>query len=613
MSKAAETNTPTLTNKQQLYKIVVDPRGNPDALAINLYWDEFRSWYNHKKIHTSSKIIRIPKLYKYGVYASYKELSEKYGVTENTIRRKIVKLEKLELLTRDFYTNKESHKVLYNQLIIYIWQQTPHFFNPIGLDRMLIEELTPSTNHEYISSKYHNENKGGCKQDNPINVHTPIITNDHTPLQQNKDTPSTKFVHTPTPLQAINSLGLEVEGGVIANVHTPIIAGDDTNILRVNNLYNEGIERLFTYNINNTHARGFNDKTDKTDFANKNNNIDQSVHTNSVEIKTLNIEEKEASYADFAFGFPAEPTQSAFDEWEESQSDNLLALLNEEQPDDFKIPLDPEDITADEQATRKMLLSKALWQTFGTEKADEIQDHYAFVETDDQKVCIQTEEMLLNDIDRAKIRKCIQSVYGKDVTIALQIITSLPKEPIQEANQNISTTTQSNLLTFKSKLLTYNMQQMLSNPVVKVIETPSKIIIDTVAFLIERMTAPGNLDDLERAVVETGLTLELHTKNVHPEYLNFHKEPIILTPEKILEDKAWLENMRITGSQKEAIPGRLIEVKEEKSINTPDSEPVTDCNELELTAREKAIIDNFNDMTLLALIESQTSQYGGKE
>ena len=44
MSKAVETTLPTLTNKQQLYKIVVDSRGNPDALAINLYWDEFRSW-----------------------------------------------------------------------------------------------------------------------------------------------------------------------------------------------------------------------------------------------------------------------------------------------------------------------------------------------------------------------------------------------------------------------------------------------------------------------------------------------------------------------------------------------------------------------------------------
>ena len=113
-------------------------------------------------------------------------------------------------------------------------------------------------------------------------------------------------------MQASNSLGLEVEGGILTNQHTPLLTGKDTNILRVNNLYTTGIERLFTvYNINNnTHTRGFNDKNDKTDFADKNNNIDQLVHTNSVEIKTYN-EEKESSYADLAFGSLTKPTQSA--------------------------------------------------------------------------------------------------------------------------------------------------------------------------------------------------------------------------------------------------------------------------------------------------------------
>ena len=612
MSKATETNTPTLTNKQQLYKIVVDSRGNPDALAINLYWDEFRSWYNHKKIHTSSKIVKIPKLYKYGVYASYKELSEKYGVTENTIRRKIVKLEELELLTRDFYTNKESHKVLYNQLIIYIWQQTPHFFNPIGLDRMLIEELTPSTNHEYISSKYHNENKGGCKQDNPINVHTPIITNDHTPLQQNKDTPHTKLVHTPTPLQAINSLGLEVEGGVIANVHTPIIAGDDTNILRVNNLYTKGIERLFTvYNINNnTRARDFSDKTCITDCADKNNDINKPTHTNSDEIKTCNEEEK-SGYADFAFGFPAEPTQSAVDEWEENETEELAALLDNDCITDPVVPIDPEEIVADEQATRRMLLSKALWSTFGEQRSGEIQDDYKFVETEPHKVCIQTEEMQLNDIEKAKIRKAIASIYGEDVTIAMQIIAPLQNKPIPsdevvELEHSVSKT---NWLNFKSVIKNHSLFAALNNPSLTTTEeSPEKIIIEGVAFLIERIIEPGSLEDLENAILKTGLTLELRTRNVHPEYKNFEKQPIVLTAEKVLEDKAWLSNIRIAELQKSNTTGRLIEVREEKPVNDYDSESTTICSRLKLTAREEAIVNNFNDMELLALIEKQASQ-----
>lgn len=607
MSKVVKENVPTLTKKDELNKIILDSRGNPDVLAINLYWDEFRSWYNPKKIHTSSKIIKIPKLYKYGVYASYKELAKKYEVTENTIRRKLVKLEELGLLSRDFYTNKQAKKVLYNQLIIYIWQQTPWFFNPIGLDRMLIEELTPSTNHEYISSKYRSKNEGGCKQNNLIN--------DHTPIQQNKDTPSTKFVHTSTPLQASPSLTFSGGGGILTNDHTPIIAGDDTNILRVNNLYTFGIERLFTvYNINNnTRARIFTDKNDKTDFADKNKNIDQSVHTNSVEIKTYN-EEKESSYADLAFGFPAEPTQSAVDEWEENETEELAALLDNDCITDPVVPIDPEDIIADEQATRKMLLSKALWQTFGTEKADEIQDHYAFVETDDQKVCIQTEEMRLNDIEKAKIRKAIQSIYGEDVTIAMQIIAPVQNEPIlsnEEAELEHSVS-KPNWLNFKSVIKNHSLFAALNNPSLTTTqESPKKITIEGVAFLIERIIEPGSLEELENAILKTGLTLELRTKNVHPEYKNFEKQPIVLTPEKVLEDKAWLSNIRIAELQKSNTTGRLIEVREEKQGNDYDSESVTNCSRLKLTAREEAIVNNFNDMELLALIEKQASQAQG--
>ena len=614
MSKAAETNTPTLTNKQQLYKIVVDSRGNPDALAINLYWDEFRSWYNHKKIHTSNKIVRIPKLYKYGVYASYKELSKKYGVTAETIRKKIVRLEDIGLLNRDFYKNLEGRKALYNQLIIYIWQQTPHFFNPIGLDRMLIEELTPSTNHEYISSKYHNENKEAYKQ----NQHTPPVEFKDTPLLTNKDTPYTEIKGITTqenkdtlaPVQASSHIGLEGQGGILTNQHTPLLTGKDTNILREYNLYTSSIERLYSYNINNTRARGFNDKNDKTDFTGKNNNIDQSVHTNSVEIKTYN-EEKESSYADFAFGFPAEPTQSAVDEWEENETEELAALLDNDCITDPVVPIDPEEIVADEQATRRMLLSKALWSTFGEQRSGEIQDDYKFVETEPHKVCIQTKEMRLNDIEKAKIRKAIASIYGEDVTIAMQIIAPLQNEPIpsDEVVELEHSVSKPNWLNFKSVIKNHSLFAALNNPSLTTTEeSPEKIIIEGVAFLIERIIEPGSLEELENAILKTGLTLELRTKNVHPEYKNFEKQPIVLTAKKVLEDKVWLSNIRIAELQKSNTIGRLIEVREEKPVNDYDSESVTICSRLKLTAREEVIVNNFNDMELLALIEKQVSQ-----
>lgn len=175
---------------------------------------------------------------------------------------------------------------------------------------MLIEELTPSTNHEYISSKYNNENNVVDEQ----KLDTPIQRMLDTPSPSKIGHPLKKELDTPTPVQASSYIRLEKQGGLQAKLDTPIQPVLDTNILRVNNLYTFGIERLFTvYNINNnTRARDFNDKTYTIDFADKNNDTNKSVHTNSAEIKTLNTEEKKSSYADLAFGSLAKPTQSAY-------------------------------------------------------------------------------------------------------------------------------------------------------------------------------------------------------------------------------------------------------------------------------------------------------------
>ena len=227
-----------------------------------------------------------------------------------------------------------------------------------------------------------------------------------------------------------------------------------------------------------------------------------------------------------------------------AMSDLMAKVLNESQKTEEIPKMNLEELPQiTDKQERAILLSRALWQTFGEERSGEIQDDYKFVEQDQQKVCIQTKEMRLNDIEKAKIRKAISSVYGEDVTIAMQVLAPPSAEPMRQANCNIPTS-KSNLLTFKSKLLIYNVQQTLSNPMVKVIEAPDKIIVDAVAFFIESLTYPGNIDDLERAVLKTGLTLELHTRRVNHEFKNFDVKPIVLTPEKILKDREWLENHR---------------------------------------------------------------------
>jgi hypothetical protein len=198
-----------------------------------------------------------------------------------------------------------------------------------------------------------------------------------------------------------------------------------------------------------------------------------------------------------------------------------------------------------------MLLSQALWKTLGEERAGQIQDSCIFQELEPDKVGIYTGDTLLSDVDKDKIPKAIKSVYGQNVKITGLRLASKTKEQALPSNDNTqfditpkSRPEKQNWLKFKSLIITNNLTGMLNNPMLKVIETPGKVIIDTVPFLIERLTAPGHIDELERVILETGLTLELSPSNPHPEYKNFHKDPVVLSPEKILRDQEFRANYK---------------------------------------------------------------------
>jgi hypothetical protein len=94
---------------------------------------------------------------------------------------------------------------------------------------MLIEELTPSTNYEYISSKYNNENKEECEQ----KLDTPIQRSLDTPSPSKIGYPLKKELDTPTPVQASSYIRLEEQGGIQAKLDTPPQLALDTNILSV--------------------------------------------------------------------------------------------------------------------------------------------------------------------------------------------------------------------------------------------------------------------------------------------------------------------------------------------------------------------------------------------
>jgi DnaA N-terminal domain len=146
---------PELSTKSQLNKIIVNTNGKPDHLAINLYWDTFRSWYNPNKIYTKDgNVLSIKKLKTKGIYTNYQKLSELHGVSKDTIRKKIIKLERLGLTNRSFQHKETVTTKSYNQLIIYVWKDTPYFFNTLGVDKEKVVSLNPQTNYKYIEEKH---------------------------------------------------------------------------------------------------------------------------------------------------------------------------------------------------------------------------------------------------------------------------------------------------------------------------------------------------------------------------------------------------------------------------------------------------------------------------
>jgi hypothetical protein len=146
---------PELRTKSQLNKIIICAAGNPDHLAINLYWDTFRSWYNPNKIYTKDcNVLLRKKLKTKGIYINYQKLSELHGVSKDTIRKKIIKLERLGLTNRSFQHKETATTKSYNQLIIYVWKKTPHFFNTLGVDKEEVINLNPQTNYKYIEEKH---------------------------------------------------------------------------------------------------------------------------------------------------------------------------------------------------------------------------------------------------------------------------------------------------------------------------------------------------------------------------------------------------------------------------------------------------------------------------
>ena len=113
--------------EEELLSIIVDQKGESDCLAISLY-TYIRAWFKPKKNGDL-------KLKEKGYKTSYEELAKKFKCSKYKIKRRIVALENLGLIARDFRIEYMCGQRLNNVLYILVWKETPHFYNEFGIEK----------------------------------------------------------------------------------------------------------------------------------------------------------------------------------------------------------------------------------------------------------------------------------------------------------------------------------------------------------------------------------------------------------------------------------------------------------------------------------------------
>ena len=479
-----------------LNEIIVDKKGRPDLLAIDIYV-EVRSWFKPKKTIVNGNVVYSSKLKGHGFQIGYEHFVNKYKRTDETIRTKLVLLEKLGLLTREFRTEYFKGKRFNNTMYLLVWKDTPHFYSEIGLEKP--KKLSSSSP----------ETQGHLSQ------------NSLTPIQKNLD--NIYVIPNNQPKEIPHSYangGISVSSIITTETNTPardpIQKNQQTQHATFAPCSLTQLEQVALTKTQENHQL-----------------VTNCSQLTSQGEKTIELERKQRTNENTGMF---------------AMSDLMAKVLNQPQKTEEMPEMKLEELPKlTEKEERAILLSRTLWQTFGEERSGEIQDDYKFVEQDQQKVCIQTKEMRLNDIEKAKIRKCIQSVYGQDVTIAMQILIPEQRQENQKFKEESSQIRiKPNSLAFKSAIHDRVTLNILNNRLVNMIETPQRIILESAPFFIDQLTEAGNLAILEDAVVKTGITLELHYNKQTQS-----KKTIVLTPEKILKDREWLENHEkiITGEK----------------------------------------------------------------
>lgn len=399
---------------ESLHKIITKKNGAPDLLAIAIYV-EARSWFKPKKTESKGNVIYSSKLKGYGFHTGYEHFAKKYGCSKDLIRTKFVLLEKLGLLKRDFKTEYFYGKRFNNLMYLLVWKNTPHFYSEIGLEN----PNKVSTNSP--------ENQGHLSE------------NSMTPILENKD--NIYVIPNNYPIEEQESLKSSLSSSF---KDIPVIEGNKTHAREETEEIKK--KKDFFYNKESKSppcANGSLNEPSQVDFSHNETRASKETELAEQTKPTLSTTPKEATTIQLTPNYQ-EPNQQQYPRLLTAKEEKTIhqgrmartdentgvscfaelmskVLSNSEQQttqEEIPVMKQEEPSLIPDKETNKMLLSKAIFNSFGERSANEIQDNCEFEELAFDKVAIKPASgVSFNDIEKAKIRKCIQSVYGEDVKL----------------------------------------------------------------------------------------------------------------------------------------------------------------------------------------------------
>ena len=305
-------------------------------------------------------------------------------------------LEELGLITRDFRTEYFYGKRFNNLMYILVWKDTPHFYSEIGLEKPKKVSTTYPENQGYLS-----QNTLTPIQKNLDNIY--VIPNNHLEEQESlKSSLSSSFKEVPILIKSTaraqetenttfsNAILTEHSQVAIPEPKETVTACDDTKKPKILTAAEEKAIHL---------QRMQRDPNEQSD--------------GSLSALMIKIIQRQENIGVLQPEVETIPSISPIKESIDQPKNEILSNKKEvfmKQEEQNPIP---------DKETRKMLLSKAIFDAFGA-ASNEIQDNCSFEELEHDKVNIKPGlGVSFNDIEKAKIRRCIQSVYGEDVKLVL--------------------------------------------------------------------------------------------------------------------------------------------------------------------------------------------------